>query len=135
MKRQTQHLHEKNIRLTPQRAKVYEVLRSSKTHLSAEDIYRSVKRALPSISFATVYTILQSFKKYDLVQEIRIVYGKSLFEVKIEPHHHFLCRQCRRIFDVDHGPCPQLVKKSCQGHMIESFQGYFYGLCKDCVQK
>jgi len=129
------HLREKKIRLTPQRAEVFAILQSAKTHLSAEDIYRGVQKQLPAVSFATVYTILQSFKKHALVQEIRITYGKSLFETKIEPHHHFLCRRCRRIFDIDHGPCPQLTKKGCQGHTIESFQGYFYGICRDCAQK
>jgi Fe2+ or Zn2+ uptake regulation protein len=128
-------LQEKKIRLTPQRAEVFELLHLPGVHLSAEEIYNGVRKKLPYISFATVYAILQSFKKHSLVQEIRIMYGKSLFEARMDPHHHFFCRKCRCVFNVDHGPCPQLVKKSSQWHSIESFQGYFYGVCKNCANK
>lgn len=125
----------KKIRLTPQRLAVYSVLQKGKRHLSAEDIYKKLRPQLTAISLATVYTTLESFIKMGLVQEIRITFGKSLFELASPPHHHFLCRRCGEILDVLQGPCPVYSKGTADGHRIESFQGYFYGVCGLCEKK
>jgi len=132
MKESAEKLKESNIRITPQRLGVYRVLRQEARHLTAESIYEKVKKRLPGVSLATVYTILELFKEKNLAQEIRIKNDKSCFEIRVDGHHHFLCRECGRIFDVDIAPCPTLEKKEVDGHSIGAYQGYFYGICREC---
>ena len=42
-------------RFTRQRAAVFEFLRSTKDHATAEQVYEGVRRRIPNISLATVY--------------------------------------------------------------------------------
>ena len=132
MRKAEKVLKGKNIRATPQRLEVYRILRETAGHLTAEEVYARSKRLFPAISLATVYTILELLKSKQLVDEIRINFGRSCFELKDCEHHHFLCNRCGRIFDIDIVPCPTLKKRQVDGHVIETFQGYFYGTCKDC---
>jgi Fe2+ or Zn2+ uptake regulation protein len=132
---ETQILKSKGIRLTPQRLAVYGLLKKLNRHLSAEEIYARIKQEFPGLSFATVYTILELFKNKDLVKELRIKFNKSCFELRGDPHHHFLCRRCKKIFDIDIPLCLTLKRKEASGHQIQELQGYFYGICSLCRHK
>jgi len=70
-------------------------------HLTAEDIYAKIKEEFPSLSLATVYSILEIFRRAELIGEIRINFDKFCFDIRTDLHHHFLCRQSGEIFDVD----------------------------------
>jgi Fe2+ or Zn2+ uptake regulation protein len=127
-------LNTKGIRVTPQRIAVYKVLKE-KCHATAEEIYEEIKREFPMMSFATVYSILELFKEKGLANELKIDFVKSTFDIRTDGHHHFMCKKCGRIYDVDISPCEILKKGKVNGHKIESFQGYFYGICKKCNMK
>jgi Fur family transcriptional regulator, peroxide stress response regulator len=120
------------IRITQQRLLVYRLLAGSKVHPTAEYIYAMIKKENPSISLATVYAILELFRMKRLVSEVRIKSDRSCFDPVIEPHHHFLCRKCGSIFDINMPPCLMTKNGEAKGHTIEEFQGYFYGVCKAC---
>jgi len=124
-------LNSKGVRVTHQRMAVYRALQKM-GHAAAEDIFNEVKSDYPMISFATVYSILQVFKKENLISEMKIDFGKSTFDIRVDNHHHFMCRRCGKIYDIDIAPCDTLKKGKVNGHRIESFQGYFYGICKKC---
>lgn len=125
-------LRKQHIKITPQRLEVYKLLKKKCEHLTAEEIYAQISRRFPIISLATIYSILEVFKKKNLVQEIRIKFDKSCFDIKIDTHHHFFCRVCEKIFDVYTHPCSALQNKEVEGHLIEHLQGYFYGVCNKC---
>jgi len=125
----------KKIRATPQRLGVYKVLCRANKHLTAEQIYGKMKAEFPALSLATVYSILEFLKKSALVQQIRITFDKSCFEARCDQHHHFFCKRCKVIFDIDIPRCSALRKKEVDGFLIEELQGYFYGICRDCKNK
>jgi len=126
-------LKEHAIRPTPQRLEVHKLLLEKDKHLSAEEIHDQVKQRMPAVSLATIYTILDLFKEKHVINEIRIQFDKSCFEARIDPHHHFLCKKCEKIFDINMEPCPAIEKREIEGNIIEELQGYFYGTCKNCV--
>ena len=100
-----------NIRTTPQRLEVYNILSEESKHMSAEDIYKEVTKTFPSISLATVYSILSLLSKEKLISEIRIDFDKSYFDVRVNEHHHFLCRRCGKVIDIDIPLVLRLEKK------------------------
>lgn len=128
-------LRSHDLKVTPQRLLVYSILVNSKHHLSVDEVYSEVLRTLPSVSRATVYATLECFKTHNLVKDIRIDPTRSFFETRTDWHHHFLCKKCGKVFDVEVKPC--MPMKSCvvDEHIIEDFQGYFYGVCKKCKKK
>ena len=126
-------LKSKQIRITPQRSGVLEVLfATSNNHDTAEEIYDKRRKECPAISLATVYTTLELFKQKGIVKELRIKFNKSTFDIVTERHHHFYCRSCEKIFDIQLPPCVALKKNEVDGHHIEDLQGYFYGVCNSC---
>ena len=124
-------LNSRGIRITPQRLAVYKILKE-KCHATAEEIFQEVVKEHPMISLATVYSILELFKNKGIASELKIDFEKSTFDIRTDGHHHFMCKKCGRIYDVDISPCETLRKGKVNGHRIESFQGYFYGVCKNC---
>ena len=104
-------LKEHDIRPTQQRLEVYRILLKKGKHLTAEQIYERIRIRMPAVSLATVYTVLDLFKQKQLINEIRIQFDKSCYEARIDPHHHFLCKQCDSILDVDMKVCQSLKKK------------------------
>jgi Fe2+ or Zn2+ uptake regulation protein len=125
-------LKEKGIRVTPQRVEVLKILSGNDRHLSAEEIYERLKLTMPAVSLATVYTVLELLKENNMVREMNIRASKACFDIRVDRHHHFLCRSCGKIFDIDIHPCPALKQGEVKGHRIEELHGYFYGLCKHC---
>ncbi len=132
MQKVSEVLREHQIKVTPQRLSVYLAFDKTMGHLSADQVYRSVQRKVPAISLGTVYSILENFCSKGLLREIKINFDKSLYEMKKEPHHHFSCRICSKIFDVHMPVCSALQNRIVDGHMIDDFQGYFYGICASC---
>ena len=128
-------LKDKQIRITPQRVGVLAVLLLDRKHLTAEEIYEKMQKSFPAMSLATVYTTLEVFKEKGIVKELRIKSNKAIYDIITERHHHFYCRNCDKIFDIQMPPCVALRKNEVDGHHIEDLQGYFYGLCSSCQNK
>ena len=134
MNETSQVLRDKNIKVTPQRLSVYMAF-NGKGHLSADEVYQKARKKVPAISLGTVYSVLENFKNNGLVREIKIDFDKSLYECRNDTHHHFLCQRCKKIFDVEMPVCSALRNCAVDGHAIKDFQGYFYGICRDCQKE
>ncbi len=128
-------LKNKGVAVTIQRYAVLEYLYNNPTHPTAEEIYQDLKKRFPTISEATIYNTLQLFKNHNLIQEITIEKGKSHFDYETKPHHHFLCRRCGRICDIDVEGCPLVGKKMIDGHRIEEVKPYILGICSKCLKE
>lgn len=128
-------LRGKGVKVTSQRVAVLELLSRKDRHYSAEQIFRSLQKKFPSISLGTIYATLEALRSKDLITEIQIVPGKASFEVRQDQHHHFYCKQCRGVFDVDIPFCRSLQEREVDGNLIEECHGYFHGICKECRKK
>jgi len=128
-------LKNKGIRVTPQRLEVFTLLRGKNKHLTVGEICGKIKKRFPALSVATVYAILDLFKQKRLVSEVRIQPDCACFETNIELHHHFFCRKCKKIIDLDMPSCQALRWRRVQGHEIEELAGYIYGICRECGRK
>lgn len=120
------------IKLTPQRLAILEYLEGNQAHPSAEEIYRAVSGKHPTMSFATVYNTLETLREKGNINELTIDAGKKRFDPETRPHHHLICRRCRRIVDIHREyhleiPPEETVEFEITGNHIE-----FYGICKSC---
>src|SRR2546426_9709866 len=85
----------KGLKLTPQRCAIYEMLTARTDHPTAEDIYRTVKRAYPMISQNTVYYTLSALKEAALVSEVNFGHAHDRLDATRDRHHHFVYVACR----------------------------------------
>jgi Fe2+ or Zn2+ uptake regulation protein len=125
-------LRQHSLRATPQRVVVYESIAQLKGHSDVETIYGKVRSKIPNISLATVYAIVESFRKAGIVAEVSIDNGKAAYEQRTDSHHHFMCQECGKVYDLDIPLCETVRCGCAQGHEIRDFHGYFYGVCKAC---
>jgi len=58
-----------DLSVTPQRLAVYKALVSDENHPSPDMIYKSVLPDFPTISFATVYKILETFEQKSIISK------------------------------------------------------------------
>jgi len=120
------------LKLTPQRLAILDYLKENHEHPSADTIYRAMRERFPTISFSTVYNTLSTLAKKGILHELTIDSDKKRFDPGIEPHHHLICVQCKKIVDitVDYElKVPYSFKKGFEivGNHIE-----FYGICQNC---
>jgi Fur family peroxide stress response transcriptional regulator len=123
------------VRVTPQRVAVYQVLATLRGHLSVDQVYEAVREKVPAISLATVYAVIQMFMDKGLIKPLNIDCERQFFDMRMDSHPHFFCQRCRRIFDLDIDLCPVLEGRMVGGHKITAFEGYFYGVCRDCRKR
>jgi Fur family ferric uptake transcriptional regulator/Fur family peroxide stress response transcriptional regulator len=119
-------------RNTKQKAIVYQIVKSSYDHPTAEKVYERAKREISSISLGTVYRILKELVSEGKIGEI-IVNKQSRFDGNTSYHHHFICKNCGKIVDIKIPMCRYANKKvEEKGYVVENIEYYFYGLCNKC---
>src|SRR5207245_11781082 len=91
---------DKGLKLTPQRCAIYEMLTARTDHPTAEDIYRTVKRAYPMISQNTVYYTLSALKEAGLISEVNFGHKHARFDANIGRHHYQGCVFCQDLKDL-----------------------------------
>ncbi len=89
----------KNIKITPQRVGVYKEIVNNYNHPSALDIYTSLRKKLPNISYDTVNRALALFLKHNLIKSIERNTGPRRFDPITLNHSHFYCLKCLKIID------------------------------------
>src|SRR5437763_1311822 len=83
-------------RLTPQRQLVWDVLRRSGSHVSAEDICAEIQQTIPGFNIASVYRTLELLERLGLVRTSYLGDGRRTYELSegSKGHHHLVCEQC-----------------------------------------
>ncbi len=120
-------------RNTQQRRIIYEILKDTDIHPTADWIYSEVRKVIPNISLGTVYRNLKVLKEEGII--IEITDGKqSRFDARIDNHFHFKCNTCGSIYDIESSEVPNLNKDSLErkGFEVESMDITFNGICPNC---
>jgi Fe2+ or Zn2+ uptake regulation protein len=126
-------LKKKSIKITPQRLEILRYLDKNRNHPTAYQIFEGLKKNNPSLSKTTVYNSLEILNKHDIIHTISITGLETRYDIENKIHHHFMCKECGRIIDIDI-ECPNIKKILEYGHRIEEVHGYFKGKCKECIE-
>ncbi|MBN1349443.1 transcriptional repressor [candidate division KSB1 bacterium] len=123
--------------ITPQRLAVYKALLRSDNHPSPDMIYKSVLPEFPTISFATVYKILETFDQNGIISKVTALHNKLRYDPIKEHHHHIICVKCKKIIDIksddlDKLPIPSEVKEDNE---LIDFTVHFNVICSECRKK
>lgn len=128
------HKQAENISLTKQREAVLQVVRDSRQHPTASEVFELAKGVLPSISYATVYNSLRFLKDAGLISEISFGNGASRYDAMTERHDHALCTKCGKLVDLDLELSDELMTLAASRSNFEaqSIQLTLKGLCDNC---
>jgi Fe2+ or Zn2+ uptake regulation protein len=129
-----------NYRTTKQRQAILEAIERHGGHLTADEIYKLVKRRFPRLSLGTVYRNLRVLASQGSVRELDFGMAITYFEAVKETHYHLICRVCGKITDAEM-PVERRLKaiveraSSDGGFRIEEHRLDFIGVCAECQDK
>lgn len=118
------------IALTKYAKKILEIVDSSRSHLTAEQIFAQLRETYPTVVLATVYNNLNRLWEEGRIRKISVEGMPDRYD-RIVRHDHLVCRKCGRLLDVDLGDLTaQLEQKA--GIPILSYDLKLVYLCDAC---
>ena len=121
-------------RMTSQRIKILEYLRSVKTHPTAEMVYEGVKKDLPAISLATVYRNLNLLAEQGEILKLELN-GEFRFDGDMCGHVHAVCTKCGKLYDLMDDKIGKYAMKNfkLKGFTPSCVHIIFKGNCNKCI--
>ena len=125
------------MRNSKQKDIILRALDEHRVHPTAEELYKLIHQEHTGIGVATVYRNLNKFAEKGIIRKIIGLDGFSHFDSCTEPHYHFICSCCGKIYDIPMDIGKNLIAKAeeftdCK---ITSIDITFRGLCKECEDK
>ncbi len=122
-------------RVTSQRLVILRELRRRGRHTSAHEISESVRDELPGTSTPTVYATLELLADLGLVRKLDAGIGVALYDARLEPHQHTVCRHCGAVEDLDgsFAPAGALDAARARRFVAERAEVVVVGLCAACA--
>lgn len=120
--------------MTRQGKLILEVLRESRDHLTADEVYDEVKKELPNISLATVYRNLEKLVETGDIQRAGLGGSKRRYDARLDTHYHIRCLLCGGLQDLPITP-EVTVEEGEWGKTDYDILGHeleFVGVCPEC---
>jgi Fur family peroxide stress response transcriptional regulator len=125
-----------DLKITPQRVVIYEILSSTDEHPSAETVYKKARRIMPNISFDTVNRTLNTFSDIGAAFIVEGTGDVRRFDAGLGVHQHFKCVKCKRIIDFHYKEFDNVHRPAeLEKFDILKSTVYFEGICDVCKKK
>lgn len=120
-------------RETRQRRAIREALETAGHPLSPRELHEAAQGRVKGIGIATIYRNIKALHDEGFLVPVELPGEPPRYEVAgKDHHHHFHCRRCDRVFEVD--GCPgNLTAVTPRGFKLEGHEFVLYGLCQFCV--
>lgn len=119
--------------MTRQRKAIHMVFDSLARPLSPSEILQHGKHHHPSLSLATVYRNLHDMLEEKEIVAVALPSQPPRYELAGKDcHHHFICRDCDSVFDIDPPPAAPAAKLAPRGFRVEKQEMILYGRCPEC---
>jgi len=127
-------LHEKGLRLTPQRELVLSAVREL-GHSTPEEIAEKVRLTHPGINLSTVYRNLETLENVGLVVHTHLGHSGATYHAAEElTHLHLVCEKCGSIGDAPIEAAASFVNTLADDYGFKTDVTHFaiYGTCSSC---
>lgn len=120
-----------------QREEILEVLSDNAVHPTAEKLLEILKQEGSSIGMTTLYRNLNKLANAGMIKKIDGLEPSAHFDHNTFEHYHFICVNCKRVFDIPSEVAPNLVKntQSATGFDIMNHDIVFHGICSECKKR
>ena len=105
-------------------------------HADVETIASGARTRLDSVSTQAVYDVLHALTRAGLLRCIEPAGSPTRFELQTgDNHHHFVCRVCHNIADVDCavGEAPCIRTDVDASDLIDEVEVTYWGICTECA--
>jgi Fur family ferric uptake transcriptional regulator len=123
-------------RHTRQREALVGLIAAASGPLSVPELMEMANAGGDKVGIATVYRTVKLLSESGKVRSVTLPDGGVRYErATLGHHHHFHCRKCDRVFDLDLCPVHLHAKDLPPGFAVESHEVTLVGLCADCGVK
>ena len=120
-------------RHTPQRTAVLSAIARAGRPLLPQEVLELAGSDAPTLSIATVYRALKKLADDGSICPVALAGEPVRYEAAGQGHHHhFQCRECRRVYDVA-GCVGGLGGLVPPGFTLEEHEVILYGRCAECT--
>ena len=112
---------------------IWNMIRESQAHMTAEQIFLELKKTEPKIVLATVYNNLNGLCSEGLIRKISVEGSPDRYD-KAQKHDHLVCRRCKRISDICFEDLTGTLERQL-GEGILSYDLKVFYLCPECREK
>jgi Fur family ferric uptake transcriptional regulator len=123
-------------RATTQKAAIRAALEEAPGPLLPEELLEAAQQSCPTLGQATVYRALRRMEDAGEVARVVVGDGRPRYEAAQPHHHHFRCRECERVYDIEgcvRSP-RQLGENLPRGFVLEGHELTLLGVCADCAR-
>lgn len=121
-------------RQTAQRAAIRAAFERAARPLSPGEALAAAQERVARLGIATVYRNIRSLVEEGWLAEVPLPGAPNRYEVAGKHHHHhFRCRVCDRVYEVDSCP-PDLRSLIPRGFRLEGHDITLFGRCADCAR-
>ena len=121
----------KSQRFSQQRERIYEAVRTSMEHPSAQMVYDALRPEMPRLSLGTVYRNLHQMAQEGRLRELEGPVAR--FDAVLPPHTHIRCVRCGQVADLAVPYDPALDREAGEsGWAVNGHDLVFSGLCPAC---
>lgn len=113
--------------------KILEIVQASRDHMTAEQIFGTLRQTYPSVVRATVYNNLNRLCEEGKIRKISLEGMPERYD-RIQRHDHLVCRKCGRLSDLDLGDMTRQLERKA-GISILSYDLKLLYLCEECRNK
>ncbi len=119
-------------RHTRQRDAIASALQAAGRPLSPQELLAAARGDHPGLGIATVYRTLKALLADGALRAVELPGAPARYELAGKGHHHhFHCRRCDGVFEVD--ACPAGIRGLLPGgFLLERHEIILYGLCAAC---
>ena len=123
------------LKVTPQRLAILDIMLAASTYLSPEEVQSQVQlRTESKVGLPTIYRNLEELSGQGVLSKIlhpnRQLY--YYFCANRDHHHHFVCLACRTVQDIHDCGCAELAGKIDGQVELQIMQAL--GTCRRCVR-
>lgn len=113
---------------------VYELLNSTSTEITAQDLYTQLQTQGRSLGLATVYRAIKALQLQGLVQARALANGEWVYRLASADCHYLTCLNCGRSVPMEESPAHGLEQKLEEKQHFKVFYHTleFFGLCSTC---
>mgnify|MGYP000076625620 FL=1 len=115
-------LNNYGLKATHQRIAVLDTLLKTRTHPSAEELYKIIVKQYPTISLATVYKTLDSFKEVGLVKIIKTDCDYLRYDAIISNHFHLYNPAQNKLEDYYDNDLKNMIENYFKNKKIDNFE-------------
>ena len=126
------------MRNSKQKEIILRALDEHRIHPTAEELYQYIHKENSDIGVATVYRNLNKFAGKGIIRKIIGLDGSSHFDSCLEPHCHFICSCCGKIYDIPMTYISRNLIAKAEEYTdcrITSMDMTFRGFCRECEEK